>query len=59
MSLSMKAAQARSEPAKSNEPELPEEEEAAVPQPKRNSPLKGGVERLERPSGGDKFGLKW
>ncbi len=59
MSLSIKAAQARHEPAKPTEPELPEEEAAPAPQPKRNTPLKGGVERLERPSGGDQFGLKW
>lgn len=33
-----------------------EEEEVPIPRPKSNVPLKGGV---DRPSGGDSFGLKW
>jgi small subunit ribosomal protein S1 len=59
MSLSIKAAQARHEPVKSSEPELPEDEEAPAPQPKRTGPLKGGVERKGHPSVGGQFGLKW
>ncbi|HEX4147566.1 MAG TPA: S1 RNA-binding domain-containing protein, partial [Pirellulales bacterium] len=55
MSLSIKAIQARPEPIK-KEPEMPEEEPAPLPPSKRATPLKGGV---ERPSGGDQFGLKW
>jgi len=55
MSLSIKAIQARPEPIK-KEPEIPEEEPPPLPETKRRTPLKGGV---ERPSGGAGFGLKW
>ena len=56
MSLSMKAIQAKPEPIR-KEPELPEEEPAPLPaEAKRRTPLKGGI---ERPRGGDQFGLKW
>jgi small subunit ribosomal protein S1 len=56
MSLSVKAIQAKPEPIK-KAADLPEEEPPPLPpQSKRATPLKGGV---ERPSGGDQFGLKW
>jgi small subunit ribosomal protein S1 len=55
MSLSMKALEARATPPKQEE-EPAEEEAAAPPLPERKTPLKGGV---TRPSGGEKFGLKW
>jgi small subunit ribosomal protein S1 len=55
MSLSVKAIQAKPEPIK-KEPEIPEEEPAPLPESRRRTPLKGGV---ERPSGGAGFGLKW
>jgi predicted RNA-binding protein with RPS1 domain len=55
ISLSIKALQARSEPAKKAEPE-PEEPQAPAFAPKHKGPLKGG---LGRGSGGDQFGLKW
>lgn len=56
ISLSLKATQAKPEEVK---PEAEEETEEPAPQPiikRRNAPLKGGV---DRPSGGDSFGLNW
>jgi small subunit ribosomal protein S1 len=53
IALSLKALQA-APVAEAPEPE--EEEVAPVARPKSNLPLKGGV---DRPSGGDSFGLKW
>ena len=55
ISLSMKALQARAETKKA-EPEPEEEALPALPQPKRKTPLKGGIGRN---SGGEQFGLKW
>jgi len=54
--LSLKALQARDQPLrKADEPEEPEGPlEPTLP--KRNEPLRGGV---DRPSGGAKLGLKW
>ena len=54
MSLSMKALEARLEPAKKAEPE-PAEEEAPPPR-KSTTPLKGG---LGAAGDGARFGLKW
>jgi small subunit ribosomal protein S1 len=57
MSLSLKAAQALAAPAPKPEAETAEAETPAAPlPPKHKGPLKGGV---ERPSAGEKFGLKW
>lgn len=57
MSLSIKAIQARPEPAAAAEPEVQDDAAAAEPV-RRKSPatLKGGI---GGPTGGDKFGLKW
>ena len=56
ISLSIKAAQAVSEPEQVNTAE-PEEAEASQPAvPESTEPLKGG---LNRDSGGGQFGLKW
>jgi small subunit ribosomal protein S1 len=56
ISLSMKAIQARPEPKRAErEEELPEEPAAPLP-PSRHKNLKGGI---QRPAGGEKFGLKW
>jgi small subunit ribosomal protein S1 len=56
ISLSMKAIAARPEPKRDErEDEAVEEPAPPLPEP-RHKNLKGGV---ERPSGGDKFGLKW
>ena len=56
ISLSLKALEARPEPAGKKK----EEEDLAIPTPipqrKNQGPLKGGV---SGPSGGEKFGLKW
>jgi hypothetical protein len=57
MSLSLKAAIAKSEKAEGNPAEVEVEEpprELAVP--KRSGPLKGGVRGK---TGGEQFGLKW
>jgi small subunit ribosomal protein S1 len=56
--LSMKALEARPEPAKKDEPEPPEEAPAAPkPQVKRKTPLQGGLGPVS--NDGAKFGLKW
>jgi len=56
ISLSMKAIQARPEPKRAErEEELPEEPAAPLP-PSRHKNLQGGI---QRPAGGEKFGLKW
>lgn len=55
MSLSMKAIAARPEPPQQAEDES-EPEPQPLPPSTRKEPLKGG---LERPQGGEKFGLKW
>lgn len=56
ISLSLKALQARPEPKKKAEPELPEDEAPPPPPAKKSSkPLKGGLGR----STGGAWGLKW
>lgn len=55
ISLSMKALAAKPETQKA-EPEPEEEVPPAAPQPRRKTPLKGG---LGSRSGGSQFGLKW
>jgi small subunit ribosomal protein S1 len=56
ISLSLKALQARPEPAKKAEPEPEEPEEPPKPPPKRKTPLKGGLGRV---GDGRQFGLQW
>jgi small subunit ribosomal protein S1 len=56
ISLSLKALQARPEPAKKAAPEPEEPEAPPPPSPKRTTPLKGG---LGKASGGKEFGLRW
>lgn len=57
ISLSLKALQARPEPAKKAEPEEPDEPELPKPPPpKRKTPLKGGLGRV---GDGGPFGLRW
>ena len=53
--LSLKALQARPEPAKKAEPEPEETEPPKAPPPKRKVPLKGGLGRV----GDGGTGLKW
>ena len=56
--LSLKALEARPEPAKKDEPEMPDEAPAAAkPQIKRKTPLQGGLGTVS--DEGAKFGLKW
>lgn len=55
ISLSLKAALAKPEAAAAAAPET-EEPPRELAVPRRTGPLKGG---LSRPSGGEKFGLKW
>ena len=56
ISLSLKALQARPEPAKKAEREAEEPEEPPKPPPKRKTPLKGGLGRV---GDGSQFGLRW
>ncbi|MCE9546867.1 MAG: S1 RNA-binding domain-containing protein, partial [Planctomycetia bacterium] len=55
ISLSLKALEARPEPAKKPGAEI-EEPLPPLPAPKHTGPLKGG---MDRKSGGADFGLKW
>jgi len=55
ISLSIKATQAKPEQVKAETEEVEEPAPQPVVKP-RNAPLKGGV---DRPSGGDSFGLNW
>lgn len=56
IALSLKATQAASEEAAPQEPEVEEEPPRPLAVRPRKKPLKGGV---DRPSGGDQFGLTW
>ena len=57
ISLSLKAVEARAVPvAKAEEADAAATETPAQPAAPRKTPLKGGI---GRPSGGEKFGLKW
>lgn len=56
ISLSLKAALAKQEPAAEAAAPQAEEPPRELAVPRRTGPLKGG---LSRPSGGEKFGLKW
>lgn len=56
ISLSLKALQARPEPAKKSEPEPEEPEPPKAAPPKRKTPLKGGLGRV---GDGSQFGLRW